>query len=139
LILLDVNVLVVAQRPESPLHGQTLNWLIQGLNGAEAIAVWDVILTSAYRVLTHPGIAKELDAPSRALRFLGEVREASLVISPGEQYWSIFCNLVEDSRATGNLVTDASIAALAIERGCRLATYDRDFARFKNLSCFEPS
>ncbi|HEY3782003.1 MAG TPA: PIN domain-containing protein [Fimbriimonadaceae bacterium] len=112
--------------------------LLRSVNGDEAVAVWDVVLISAYRILTQPAVIRGSNTAERALTFLDEVREASLVIGPGDRYWSIFCNLIRDARATGNLVTDASIAALAIENGCRLATFDRDFARFKNLSCFEP-
>ncbi len=38
----------------------------------------------------------------------------------------------------GNLVTDAHLAALAIENGCSLASTDADFARFPKLKWFNP-
>jgi hypothetical protein len=42
-------------------------------------------------------------------------------------------------RASGNLVHDAHIAALAIEHGVReLLTLDRDFARFPGLRTRNP-
>ena len=40
--------------------------------------------------------------------------------------------------ARGNLVADAWIAALAIERGCELVTTDRDFAQFHDLRWRHP-
>jgi len=36
------------------------------------------------------------------------------------------------------MVTDAVLAALAIEYGARIATTDRDFSRFPGLSWFNP-
>jgi predicted nucleic acid-binding protein len=41
-------------------------------------------------------------------------------------------------QATGSLVMDAHLAALAIEHGARLATTDRDFSRFPTLPNSNP-
>jgi predicted nucleic acid-binding protein len=40
--------------------------------------------------------------------------------------------------ASGNLVTDAHLAALAIELGCELASCDTDFAIFPGLRWVNP-
>jgi hypothetical protein len=41
-------------------------------------------------------------------------------------------------RATGNLVPDAHLAALALEHGLTLYSTDRDFAAFTGLSWIVP-
>jgi predicted nucleic acid-binding protein len=41
--------------------------------------------------------------------------------------------LLQASGAAGNLVTDAHLAALAIEHGAAVVSYDRDFARFEGV------
>lgn len=41
-------------------------------------------------------------------------------------------------QAVANLVTDAHLAALAIEHGCELASTDADFARFPGLKWKNP-
>jgi toxin-antitoxin system PIN domain toxin len=138
LILLDVNLLVRAHRPEFASSGNTLAWLEQALVGDEPVAVWDAILISSFRVLTHPKLVREIDAPVKAIQFLQEVRDASTVVGGKSHHWKITRQLIESARATGNLVTDASIAAVAIENNCRLATFDQDFARFPTLQWFEP-
>ena len=138
MILLDVNVLVRAHRPELGCDGQTLAWLENALVGDEPVAVWDSILITSFRVLTHPKLVREVDAPTKALQFLQEVRDASIVVGGKGRHWVLTRQLIESSRATGNLVTDASIAAVAIENNCRLATFDQDFARFPSLQWFEP-
>ena len=42
-------------------------------------------------------------------------------------------------QAKGNLVTDAYLAALAIEKGAELITSDRDFSRFPGLKWQAPA
>ena len=138
MILLDVNVLIYAHRPEAFPSRDVTTWLSESLVASEPVAVWDVILTSAYRILTHPKLVRHPNTEGEALTFLTEVRDHSIVLSPGQHYWDVLQEVIKDSRAVGNLVSDAAIAALAIDRNCRLATFDRDFARFKGLNWFEP-
>jgi uncharacterized protein len=45
---------------------------------------------------------------------------------------------VRDGQATGALVMDAALAAIAIEHGAVLCTTDRDFARFSGLKWTNP-
>jgi len=138
MILLDINVLVRAHRLEFHASAETREWLEEALSSDEPVAIWDTVLISSFRVLTNPKYVREQDAPQRAMAFLQEVRDASIVVGAGPRHWRIVRNLIENSRATGHLVTDASIAAVAIEHNCRLATFDQDFARFPLLTWFEP-
>ena len=46
--------------------------------------------------------------------------------------------LLADAQARGPLVSDAALAALAIEHGATLCTTDRDFARFPGLRWKNP-
>lgn len=50
--------------------------------------------------------------------------------NPGDGYAAILGELLAASRASGNGVPDAHLAALAIEQGLRRGTTDSDFARF---------
>ena len=58
--------------------------------------------------------------------------------APAERHTEILGNLLVGSRATGNLVPDAHLAALAIEHGLTLHSSDRDFAAFTGLSWLDP-
>ena len=131
-------MLVLAHRPDLTQHNVALGWLQSALAGEEPVVVCDVILASTYRILSNPKLTNEASAAERAMTFLDEIRALSVVISPADRYWTIFRALVTESRAVGNLVTDAGIAAMAIEQGCSLATFDHDFARFPGLNWFEP-
>ncbi len=93
------------------------------------------------RVLTHP---KVLHPPMPLERALADVR--SLLASPSlvllsetERHAETMAALLSQSRATGNLVHDAHIAALCLEHGVdELLTADRDFARFAGLRIRDP-
>jgi predicted nucleic acid-binding protein len=62
-----------------------------------------------------------------------------VVLSPGEHFWSIFVEQVKRAQVLGPLVTDAALAALAIESGATLCSTDRDFLRFEGLELIDPT
>jgi hypothetical protein len=55
------------------------------------------------------------------------------VLHPGERHEPILSRLLVAAGAGGNLTTDAHLAALAIEHGATLGSFDRDFERFAGL------
>jgi toxin-antitoxin system PIN domain toxin len=76
----------------------------------------------------------------QAIAFVEQVRSRpnTVVFSPGKRHWEIFRGLCVASGATGNLIPDAYLAALATETGSELITTDRDFARFPGLRWRHP-
>jgi predicted nucleic acid-binding protein len=60
------------------------------------------------------------------------------VVTPGERHWSVFADLCRAVGATGDVVLDAFLAALAIEQGATWVTADRGFARFPGLRWEHP-
>jgi hypothetical protein len=49
-----------------------------------------------------------------------------------------FAALLRQTQCTGNLIQDAHLAALAIERGATLCSTDADFPRFPALNWINP-
>ena len=60
------------------------------------------------------------------------------VIGPGPGHAPIFETACRSANATGNAITDAHLAALAIEHGCELASCDADFGKFPGLRWINP-
>jgi predicted nucleic acid-binding protein len=60
------------------------------------------------------------------------------ILYPGDRHWGLLQQLGADTRASGNFITDAAIAAIAIEHGATIHTNDRDFARFPGLRWENP-
>jgi len=140
LILPDVNVLVYAFRSDANNHLEYKSWLASVVNAQAAYGISPQVLGGVVRICTHPRIFAR---PSSLVEALGFCRALlaqpnATVIAPGERHWSIFEELCQDAKASGNLVPDAWFAALAIESGCKWITTDRDFARFPGLSWGAP-
>lgn len=141
MILADVNVLLHAFRSDSPNHQEARSWLEDTLRKPSAFGVSPQVLSAVLRISTHRRIYQQ---PSDFGQALGFVRcllhhPRAILVTPGEQHWSIFEHLCQETDATGNLIPDAWLAALAIEWSCEWITYDKDFARFKGLSWRFPS
>ena len=68
----------------------------------------------------------------------GWIRPCTRVVRPTERHWTVFKQLLTDGQAVANLVTNAHLAALAIEHGCELASTDSDFTRFPGLKWRNP-
>ena len=57
---------------------------------------------------------------------------------PGERHAEIIQDLIVAGDLHGNLVTDAHLAALAIEHGVGVCSADSDFARFPQITWVNP-
>ncbi len=131
--LADVNVLIYAHREDAPEHRRYAAWLQALTASGEPFALSDVVLSSFLRIVTNPRIFDPPTPMEPALAFcqrLVDWPRASLV-TPGRRHWELFTGLCQDIK--GPLVTDAYLAALAIEHGCELVTTDSDFSRFRGL------
>jgi predicted nucleic acid-binding protein len=54
-------------------------------------------------------------------------------LSPGSNFWTFFRQIIMDSQVAVPLMSDAKLAALALERGATVCTHDLDFSRFKMI------
>ena len=141
MILLDVNVLVDAFRSDQPRHRAVRAWLDGVAGGDGAFGIPEPALSGFVRVVTHPRVFNEPDDIEDALAFAERLRALphALTVRPGERHWSIFTRLCRLTRAAGNAVPDAYLAALAIESGSEMITADRGFARFPGLRWCDPA
>jgi hypothetical protein len=60
------------------------------------------------------------------------------VVHPTNRHPAVLRDLLTQLGTAGNLVTDAHLAALAIEHGAELASADGDFARFGGVRWTHP-
>ena len=95
----------------------------------------ELILSGVVRIVTHPRIFAEPTPVDAALEYVEALRSHhnSVVIAPGSRHVDLVRGLCASVNATGNLVPDAYLAALAIESGSDWITDDRDFTRFPGL------
>ena len=129
-----------AHRLDVPDHTRYKGWLEEMLTGEPAFAVSELVLSGFVRVATHPRAFKQPTPLDVALSFADRIRNHAnaVAVAPGERRWSIFRRLCRGAGAKGNLVSDANLAALAIESGSEWITTDRDYARFGGLRWKHP-
>jgi toxin-antitoxin system PIN domain toxin len=139
-ILPDVNVLIYAFRSDTERHEEYKAWLESVVNDSAAYGIAPQVLSAVVRVCTHRRIFARPSSSKEAFAFCDLLLEQpnATVIMPGERHWEIFGRLCAESKATGNLVQDAWLAALAVESGCEWITTDRDYSRFSGLSWRPP-
>jgi len=139
-ILVDANLLLYAYHPRSEHHASSRGWLERILSGPEPVrfawlTLWAFLrISTNSRVFEHPLSATE--AETAVSTWLA--RPTAGILDPGDRHWEILRNLLHSGQATGPLVMDAAVAALALEHGAILHTTDRDFARFPGLRWINP-
>jgi uncharacterized protein len=131
--LLDANVLVYAHREDAPQHSRYHSWLNGLLAGDEPFGLTSLVRMAFVRIVTHRRVFDPPSPLASATAFIDDVcgHDHCVPLEPGARHWPLFKDLCHDFTARGNLVTDAHLAALAIETGSEIVTTDRDFARFR--------
>jgi toxin-antitoxin system PIN domain toxin len=139
-MLLDTNILIYAHRRDAERHEDYRGWLEDLIDGPEPYAVADQALMAMIRIVTNPRIFQPPALLQEALAFADQFRNQphAHVVGPGPSFWGIFAGLCHQAGATGDLIPDAYLAALAIEHGCEFVTADSDFRKFPGLRFRHP-
>ena len=100
---------------------------------------WTVVL-AFLRLGTHPAVFPRPltthQAAAIAERWLRS--PTSVMVEPTLRHLAILRGLLESTGTAGNLVGDAHLAALALEHGATVVSFDRDFARFEGVRLHRP-
>jgi toxin-antitoxin system PIN domain toxin len=139
-IVVDVNVLIFAYNADAPQHERVRRWLEGALSGSERIGIPWAVLHGFLRITTNTPAIKPPFLTTDAVAIVEEwfSSPAVTVVEPGPRYWSIFRTLLVDAQVKGALVSDAHIAALAMENDASVCTTDRDFRGFTGLRLINP-
>ena len=142
MVIPDVNVLVHAARQDSAQHQASLAWLTDRLtHPGDDVIVPDLIWVGFARICTSARIFVEPSSVGEVTAFMVAVTaQPAYRAVPGLTFGieSLF-TLMAASDARGDLVTDAYIAAIALQLGATVCSYDRDFRRFDDLTLVTPA
>lgn len=138
--LVDANILLYAVDEESRAHVAAREWLEGALNGSRRVGLPWQSLSAFVRIVTHPRAVPTPLRSSDAWSFVDDWLDApaAWVPVPGRGYRDLLGRLVRDLELTGNLVSDAALAALALEHGLTVVSADSDFARFRAVRWLNP-
>ena len=138
--MVDANLLLYAVDSGSPFNGRASAWLEEVLNGDRRVGLAWQTIGAFLRISTHPRVATNPLRSADAWGFVTDWLASDPVWIPPatERTAAVYGRLVVELDITGNLVTDAQLAALAIEHGLVVCSADTDFARFPGLRWENP-
>ena len=140
MILVDANVLLYAEDQLSPRHAAACAWWDAQLSGASPVCLCWTVLGAFIRIATNPRVFERPLTLDQALaRVQGWLDQpCTRLVQPTGRHWQVFRQMLVAGQAVGNLVTDAHLAALALEHGCELISTDADFSRFPGIKWRNP-
>ncbi len=140
MILPDVNLLIYAVDESSPLHEKSNNWWNGVLSSNEMVGLCYPSMLGFIRLSTN---ARVFDRPL-SIDAAGSIVDGWLdqpnttIVTPTDRHWPILKDLFYSANLTGNMTTDAHIAALAVEHGYTVYSNDADFGRFPTVRWVNP-
>jgi toxin-antitoxin system PIN domain toxin len=139
-MLLDANLLLYAVDKESRFHERAASWLEEALNGPTRVGFPWPSLAAFLRLTTHPRALRSPLGPGEALSFVSEWLGCgnAWIPAPTDRHLDILAGLLSAHDLRGNMVSDADLAALAIEHGLPVISNDSDFARFPEVRWINP-
>ncbi len=138
--LVDVNLLLYALDETSPRHEVAREWVEATLSGRQTVGLPWAVLLAFVRLSTRAAVFTAPLSSDEALDVVdGWLAQPNVtVVHPGRRHAAVLRELLSDLGTAGNLVTDAHLAALAIEHGAELCSSDADFSRFPGLRWIDP-
>lgn len=136
MIAVDTNILIAADRVESPWHAAARARLEELTGGVEPWGLPLFVCGEYLRVVTHPRV---FNPPTPLDEALGNIHTllqspGARLLRPGDRYLDLLHETLIQADARGNLVFDAMIVALCREHGVgTILTEDRDFKRFEGV------
>ncbi len=121
-------------------HERSRRWIDGALSGEDTVAFSWIALLAFVRLSTKVGL---FPAPLTVDQAMDRVDAwvgagPAVVVEPTAQHGTILRTLLRSVGVGGNLVSDAHLAALAIEHRCGILSFDNDFARFPGVDWTVP-
>lgn len=140
MILVDVNLLLYAENSDSPLHSRARHWWEEQLSGETQVRLAWITLVAFARLATTPKAMPNPLTPQEACERIESwlAQPNVLVATPGPKHFEIFSKLLREYSIAGRSVTDAHLAALAIEHSFHLYSTDLGFSKFRELDWSDP-
>ena len=140
MILIDANLLLYSYNTASEHHHRSREWLQEVMSQPEPVRLAWITILAFLRISTYPRIFPRPLRIGEALAIVSEWLSLPNVhvLNPTDRHFEILNRLLPAGQASGPLVMDGHLAALAIEHGALLCTTDRDFARFPGVKLLNP-
>lgn len=138
---IDVNVLLHACFTGSPEHAAAVRCIEDCRRAEGGLSVLSQVAAAFVRIATDSRVYPEPLTAAQAVAFLDSVLagRAARIVHPGPGQWAMFTSMVANMALTRGDVTDAWLAAAAIDARADWYSFDRGFARFRGLRWIDPA
>jgi toxin-antitoxin system PIN domain toxin len=141
MIVPDANLLLYAYDDSNPFHDAAARWWVECLSGSEPVGLTHPVIFAFIRIGTSSRVYANPMSLAETRRHVESWlnRRVTQILTAAPGHESQVVRLLERAGASGgNLVTDAQIAAIAMEHRAIVHTADRDFMRFSGLRVHYP-
>jgi toxin-antitoxin system PIN domain toxin len=133
-LLPDVNVVLAGFRADHVHHRAARSFLEDARSSGVSLGLSDVALAAVVRLATNSRVFVRPDTSDAVLDYIEALLEPpAQLLRASARHWTLFADLCRHLQLRGNLVPDAYLAALALEQGAELVTFDRGFGRYPRL------
>jgi len=131
-LLFDVNVVLAAHRGDHAGHEVARAELLGAGAGEQPFAVPSGVWSAVLRLATNRRIFPVPSSVADVFAFIDAVVSQPTFVwaEPGPRHLDLLRRACEESGSFANLIPDAVLAALAVEHGATVVSFDRDFDRF---------
>lgn len=140
MIIPDTNILIYAYNSQSHHQAEASRWWAEALSSTEQIGLCSVVLFGFVRLSTNPRLfANALpinEAVAHANSWLNSDNVQLLECNKDDARQALA--FLSGAGASGNLTTDAQIAAVAYRHHGVIHSADADFARFPGVRWHNP-
>jgi len=138
--IIDANLLLYAVNEDSPRHAKAKAWFEGVMSGSEPVGFDWTVLQAFLRLSTRSAVFPSPLTLEVAFEIVDSwlAQPCSEIVDPAELHLDVMEKLLAPLGTAGNLLSDAHLAALAIEQGAELCSCDSDFGRFPGLRWTNP-
>jgi len=131
-VLIDANILLYCVDASHPRQPRAAAFMEEVLNSPIRVAFPWQSITAFVRISTSPRASHSPLTGAQAWNYVDVwLNSAPAWIPPTSADTArIFGDMLSTTEVTGNLISDAALAAIAIEHGIPIVTNDTDFRRF---------
>jgi hypothetical protein len=139
-IVPDLNLLIYAYNEGAPNHEPAKRWWEGLMNGTERVGVPWAVAIGFVRLMTNPRVLVHPVPPGEAIGHMRAWFRSPQVtpLSPGPDHLARLGGNLAAAGVGADLVTDAHIAAIAMEYQAEVHSNDTDFSRFPGLRWRNP-
>ena len=140
MIIPDINLLVYAHNQDDARYEAARSWLRDLLEGEESIGIPLAVSVGFVRLATNPRVISPPMTSKQAVSIVRSWMQRPNVVAldAGPKHFDHLQECLEAAGRAGRFVTDAHLAALALDHDAEIHSADQDFRTFPGVRWRNP-